>query len=61
MSYYRIEKKMIYTEVVYVVADSLEEAKDGSGEIEGEVLPDDTWHDSDGCEISEEEYFNCRN
>jgi hypothetical protein len=58
MSFYRIEKKMIYTEVVYVEADSLDEAKDRSGEIEGDVMHDDIWHDSDGCEVSEEEYGN---
>ncbi len=57
MSYYRVAKKMIYTEVVYVEADSAREAESIAGETEGEVMHDDSWHDSHTSEVGFDEYM----
>lgn len=57
MPYFKIDKVMQYTETVYIEADSLGEAEDKSGQEEGQVNNDDIWYDSNGYEISEEEYL----
>lgn len=56
MAFFKVEKKMMYTEVVWVEADSKSEADDMAGGIDGTVMGDDHWHDSEIIEVCEQEY-----
>lgn len=50
MPKFKVTKVHQYTETVYVEADSISEARDLAGEIEGEVNNDDSYYD---CRVEE--------
>ncbi len=56
MPYFRVAKKMMYTELVYVEAEDAKQAENRSGLIEGEVVTDDHWHESNCEEVTKEDY-----